>query len=257
MFSLLQCSKNTGKSTYQIDNDIFKVIKVIKSPKAIVQGISYDNTKERLYESNGLYANSIIKKLKLPSFETEISTKLDNKYYAGGVAECGDNIYQLTWQNRKILKYNKDLTLLDTITMDTKMKSGEGLSPGEDGYLLATDGSSMIYFLDCNDLKVKKSIAVTSYNGKLKLGDLVFAKNFIYANNNPTNNILKIDYKSGKVVKIYDMTDLAKYELHKNTLTQNYMINGDILNGITYIENAQVFLVTGKKWGYIYEIKFK
>ncbi len=263
IFSFSKGLKNTEKSSFDtisgtVGYDVVKIIN--RNFIAYTQGLFFDTTGNYLYESGGLYSSSAIRKLKYPSLEINISVPLDDNYFAEGIAKCGNNIYQLTWRENIIFKYNlEDLKLLGKIKMDTKMREGWGLAEYQNGLLIATDGSSNIFFLDCNNnLRVKNTINVFSDKGSLqKLNALVYAKGFIYANVYFSGEIFKIDPKSGKVLNKYDMINLVQYELDKKTLTKYRLNDGEVLNGIAYDKNRDIFLVTGKHWGYVYEVKFE
>lgn len=53
------------------------------------------------------------------------------------------------------------------------------------------------------------------------------------------------------------MSDLSKFEIEKNTLSNYRLRNGEVLNGIAYDKVNKKFLLTGKLWGYFYEVNFK
>jgi len=52
------------------------------------------------------------------------------------------------------------------------------------------------------------------------------------------------------------MEPLLKFEIKNKTLLPWEFEQGYVLNGIAYDLNRDIFLVTGKKWGYFYEIEF-
>jgi len=164
----------------------YKVKKIINRPNPVyTQGLFFDNSGDHIYESGGLYEKSTIKKLKYPSLEIEFSIQLESKYFAEGIAKCEETVYQLTWKDNAIFKYDlDDLEVLGKISMDKKMKEGWGLAEYKNGELIATDGSSKIYFLNCNkNIKLNKIIEVTMNKIPLNnLNALVFAKGYIFAN---------------------------------------------------------------------------
>lgn len=260
--NIKKCSKQSNTEESKIPNTSeYKVIKIIKRPKPVyTQGLYFDSTGKHLYESGGLYGESTLKKLKYPSLSVEYGVELNRKFFAEGIAQCGDTIYQLTWQEKTILKYDaEDLEELGQIPLDSKIKEGWGLAQLDSETLIATDGSANIYFLDCNEnLKVKRILTVElNGNQLINLNELVFAKGFIYANVYFEKQIYKINPRTGNVVKRYDMNPLVEYEINNKTLTRAALGTGDVLNGIAYDKNRDVFLVTGKRWGYFYEVKLQ
>jgi len=245
-----------------IRTENFSVMKIIKRVNTVyTQGMFFDENNNILIESGGLYRQSSISKLKYPS-QTQIKKRsLPNEYFAEGIAKCGQFIYQLTWQERKIIVYTyPDLEFKNELILDPLIAEGWGLSstsnPNE---LIASDGSDKIYFLDCqNNLKVKRSIRVKKGNQPVyKLNALAYAKGHIWANVYFSNYIVRIDPDSGDVIKSYDMTPLVDYETNYNPSFTASFSQGDVLNGIAYDNVNDMFLVTGKRWAYYYETKFK
>ena len=63
-----------------------------------------------------------------------------------------------------------------------------------------------------------------------------------------------ISLKSGKVVKTWEMDELKEYVLNDILISPRSF--DAVLNGIAYIKDRDSFLVSGKLWGTIFEIKF-
>lgn len=261
-FALFQCTNSYSKKSSEIEIQAtmgYDILNIIKRPITVyTQGLFFDHIGKHLYESGGLYGKSTIKKLKYPSLEVEYASTLSPQFFAEGIAKCGETIYQLTWQENVILKYDADdLESLGRIRLDPRIREGWGFSEYKDNKLIATDGSSNIYIVSCSDMKVKDLIKVTLNKIAVeRLNDLIYANDFIYANKYFDNKIYKIDPNSGEVIKTYDMQPLIDYEIKKNTLSYYDLNMGNVLNGIAYDKNKDVFLITGKMWGYFYELKF-
>ena len=139
-------------------------------------------------------------------------------------------------------------------------------------YLIMSDGSSNIYYLDPNSstpvstrieyedgdtivktlpsFKLVKILGVTDNNGPdSNINELEMIDGFLYANKWETNYILKIDPSSGKVVGQLNMDTLV------NDAKTKYAGIAE-MNGIAYDSVAHKAYVTGKLWPNIYEIKF-
>lgn len=265
--TILTLSSNISpkSDSAQVDEKIentsdYKVLSILKRPAPVyTQGLFFDSTGNFLYESGGLYAESTLKKLNYPSLTVEKSVNLEKQFFAEGIAKCGKRLYQLTWQENAILKFDLDsLQAEGSLDLDSKIREGWGLAEYDSESLIATDGSANVFFLSCAEqLKVLKTLPITLNGIPLKnLNALVYAKGFIYANVYFDKLIYKIDPKSGNVVKKYYMSALVDFERKKNTLTFSALSSGDVLNGIAYDAKRDVFLVTGKRWGYFYEVKF-
>jgi glutamine cyclotransferase len=244
-----------------ITND-YEVSRIFKRTETYyTQGLFIDDRSEFLYESGGLYGESVAIKMEYPSLKIVKKINLDSRYFAEGFARCGDSAYQLTWQEAKVLKYSyPDLNYQDSLNQPKEMAEGWGLSEsGNKNEMIATDGSDKIYFIDCSDgLKVTKIIKVKKGNSQInRLNALVFANNYIWSNRYFDRNIYKINPVSGEVERIYNMSLLVDYEINKKTLSIGRLNSGDVLNGIAYDKLNKRFLLTGKKWGHFYEISFK
>ena len=90
------------------------------------------------------------------------------------------------------------------------MMEGWGLSHDSE-YIYASDGTDNIHVIDPTDFKVKSQIKVRDISNKSPiyyLNELEIVGDFIYSNVLPLNIVLKIDKKSGAVVKKWDLSDL-------------------------------------------------
>jgi glutamine cyclotransferase len=240
----------------------FEVLGTYKrTPTYYTQGVFFSDDGKTLYESGGLYGESVLVKMDYPSLKIIKKMDLARNYFAEGIARCGDFLYQLTWQENVILKYKfPELTYDSSIKLDGKIREGWGLSNfGSDNELIASDGSEYIYVLDCDDnLKVKKTVTVKEGGEPVdKINALAFVNGFIFANKYYDKRILKINPVTGVVEESFDMQPLIDYEFQQNTLNAFALNSGDVLNGIAYDDKKKVFLVTGKRWGYYYEVLFK
>lgn len=248
-----------------LSSDQIQVQNVIKKqPKLITHGLIFDQG--TIYESGAIVTNQnqiqnfLIKK----NYQTNQILKsipLGN-LNGRGIAKCKNFIFQLTANEKKILKYTyPNLDILAPLTIDSDMSEGaEGLAALTNEVLVATDGSNNLHILDCeNDLGVIKTIPVfdSSENPMNGLEDLVVVGEFVYANRRNDNRVLKIDPKTGVVVKFYDMINLINFELKMKSLTQDDIARGNVLNGISFDEARRFFVLTGKNWGFYYEVDLK
>ena len=263
--NFIYCFKNKIFSSIsnkkQNDFEIINILPRKNDNNIYTQGIFFSKNNKYLYESGGLYNKSSLIKLNYPSLTINKKVNLKGNLFGEGIAECENYIYQLTWKEKKILKYDENLNLIKYISLDDKIKEGWGLANYNKDTLLLTDGSNNIYYLDCNkDLKIKKILSIyDNNNNKVNdLNDLIYNKGYIYANIYYKNNIVKINEKKGKIEKIYDLDILMNNEINNYNVTKEYLYKkGYVLNGIAYNKKNKSFLVTGKKWNNFYEIIFK
>lgn len=265
-----------------INNKDYEVVKIISKDESIyTQGLFFSLNSKSLFESGGLYKESVLIKYAYPSMMKKKEIKLDPKFFAEGIAVCysrKDNqfvLFQLTYQERVILKYSyPSMNYIDLIPIDKRLKEGWGLTSSFiPNKLLATNGSDSIFVLNCDeDLEVSSVIKVAfvinnskkedeDENGEHlkpldRLNELTFANGFIYANRYFDHSIYKINPESGRVVRKYDMSQLALHEITHHKMTNERLNKGDVLNGIAYDYTTNTFLLTGKRWSNYYLVKF-
>lgn len=233
-----------------------KVLNVIKkSPRISTEGLFFDNG--TIFES-GFYKNKSFLLKKNYQNKKIIKTVPLLSLTGKGIAKCGNKFFQLTEKEKKVITYSyPDLDLISSNSLDSEMEKGEGLSNLTENNLVATDGTNNLHIMDCTgELYVLKSIPVFDIKGNPMYGlqDITVVGDYVYANRENDNNILKIDPKNGAVVKSYDLMNLINYELKMKSLSTNDIATGSILNGITYDERRKVFILTGRNWAYYYEV---
>jgi glutamine cyclotransferase len=170
------------------------------------------------------------------------------KYFGEGIVFLKDKVYQLTYTTKVGFVYDaKTFKKLGEFTFPSK----EGWGMTTDGtYLIMSDGTSNINYLDPTTFRLAKVLGVTDNNGPVSnINELELIKGYLYANQWETNYILKIDPASGKVVGRLNMESLEGE-------ARNKYPGSEVLNGIAYDSTSDKVYVTGKLWPSIYEIKF-
>jgi len=208
----------------------------------------------QLYESTGHIdevpsTRSLFGIVDLKSGKIQTKVELDKKKYFGeGIVFLNGKVYQLTYKTKIGFVY--DAKTFKKIS-DFTFPSEEGWGMTTDGtYLIMSDGTSNISYLDPNTFKLVKILGVTDNNGPVSnINELEIINNFIYANQYTTNYILKIDPSSGKVVGRLDFGTL-------DSEARNKYPDAKEMNGIAYDSVAKKVYVTGKLWPNIYEVKF-
>ena len=111
----------------------------------------------RMYESTGQYGKSTFREVDLPTGRALRKVEFDKKYFVEGSCIFNDALYILTWENKKVFKY--DPSTLEPIARGRYPRQGWGLTTdGEQ--LIASDGSAYLFFMD-GDLKLKRKVLVT------------------------------------------------------------------------------------------------
>lgn len=197
-----------------------------------------------LYESTGYEGRSSIRKEVLETGKVVQSRPLDRRYFGEGIVAWKDKLIELTWRSEIGFVY-------DLATFKPKAEFhylGEGWALTTDGQrLIMSDGSSELRFLDPETLKQTGELIVK--DGKqpvLLLNELEWVKGEIWANVWMTDQIARIDPKSGQVLGWIDLTGLLPANERNG--------NEDVLNGIAYDAAHDRVFVTGKQWPKLYEI---
>ena len=158
-----------------------------------------------------------------------------------------DKIYQLTYKAQKGFVY--DVNTFEKIGEFTfASKEGWGLTNNGE-LLIMSDGTSKISYIDPENFKVVKSIEVSFPDGFVNnLNELEYVDGVIYANIWTSEKIVKFDAETGKVMAFINMNGL---------LTNFNAQRVDVLNGIAYHPDEQLFYVTGKWWPRVFKVVFE
>ncbi|XP_078447757.1 glutaminyl cyclase [Wolffia australiana] len=218
-------------------------------PGAFTQGLLYAGN-DTLFESTGLYGQSTIRKVLLQTGQVKAINRMDSSVFGEGLTLLGERLFQVTWQTRTGFIYDRNsLKRLKTFTH--QMDDGWGLTT--DGKVLfGSDGSSTLYELDPNTMKVSKRTTV-KYNGEavFNLNELEYIDGEIWANIWMTDCIAKISPSDGTVQGWILLHNLRESLLRAG----NRQI--DVLNGIAWDQEKSRIFVTGKLWPKLYEISLK
>jgi glutaminyl-peptide cyclotransferase len=244
--------KGENYKKFEIVSDVIPVKYSIKvnntfphSTSFFTQGFQFYNG--FLYEGTGERDKSGIFKTDIKSGKILHKFKMDDKYWGEGITIFNDKIYQLTYTLQTGFVY--DLNTFETVdSWRYKEKEGWGLT--NDGkYLIMSDGSETLRFLDPKTFKEVKKIQVYNNRGPvLELNELEYIKGEIWANVWRTLTIVRIDPSSGKIIGEIDLEEL-------NIVLQTTKERIDVMNGIAWDKEKDKIYVTGKLWPTIFEIE--
>jgi glutamine cyclotransferase len=214
---------------------------------AYTQGLLWYNG--YLYESTGENGQSTLRKVDPQTGEVLQSISLPEEYFAEGLERVGDKLIQLTWKSQVAFVYN-----LDTFEQTgTYQYQGEGWGLCNDGrFLYMSDGSPFIQLRDKDTFDLLFSGLVTYQGGYVnEINELECVGDYVYANVWQTDYIIQIDRMNGVVVAVIDcgslLTDEERAKLNDPDA---------VLNGIAYDPETDTFLITGKYWPKMFEVKF-
>jgi len=222
---------------------MFSIVrKIPHDAKSYTQGLEFHNGV--LYESGGQYGESMIRKVNPTTGAVIKSIEVPKEFFAEGLTILNNKVYQLTWQEGIMMIYDEELNLISKPGF--KSATGEGWGMCNDGKsLIISDGSNKLTWVNPETLVPEKTLHV--YAGQkevIYLNELEYVEGYIYANIYTTNQIAKIEASSGRVIHVYEFESLKK----ENT-------DGEVFNGIAYLPSSGTFIVTGKNWKNMYEVR--
>lgn len=215
-----------------------------------------------LYESTGEDSDTEVTSLRaVDPLTGEILRLFENPdIYGEGLALVGDRLIQLSWKDGIAVVYDRET--FEQVDQFTYEGQGWGLCyDGEQLYM--SDGNPFLQVRDPETFELKYSLAVTFQGWTIKgipaqnqfvdlsrLNELECVGDYIYANIWTTEYIMKIDKTNGVVEALIDATNLREYKQEDESYTPSY------LNGIAYLPESDTFLLTGKKWPRMFEVRF-
>lgn len=204
-------------------------------PSAFTQGLFVH--KGNLYESTGLYGQSSIRRVDIPSGQLLQVRRLPKHFFGEGIAWVSNRIYQLTWRSGTVFVYNAA-----TFTELQRLKvQGEGWGLTYDGQdLIMSDGSDRLKYLDADTLDVKRVVSVADNGVPVKsLNELEYVNGEILANIWQTEKIARIRPSDGVVTGWINLENLLSPEERPGT---------DVMNGIAFDKEKGLLYITGKYW---------
>ena len=211
---------------------------------AFTQGLVHSDG--RVFESTGLYGSSSLRELDPQTGEVLRQLDLDERYFGEGLELVDDQLIILTWREGEALVFDRD-TFEHTSTF---AYGGEGWGLCHDGNsLIMSDGSATLQYRDSRTFELLRTVAVT-YNGNplRNLNELECVGDKVYANVWLTTYVVRIE-EGGAISAIYDLRNLL-------TADEWAALGPDaVLNGIAWVEESQTFLITGKLWPKMFELR--
>ncbi len=214
------------------------------SPEHFTQGFFLDG--ETLYESTGLYGASRLYRYSAPGMPASDSASLEARYFGEGSVKLGTDIFWLTWKEGFAFVY-------DARTFQRKgsfpiRSEGWGLTLYQNA-LVMSDGSDTLYFVSPGDKNVFRTLSVHDGETPVKfLNELETANGILYANVWQSDSIAAIDPQSGKVLRWYDFSRIARNVRRRDA-------RADVLNGIAF--DGKYFWITGKLWPVMYRVELR
>ncbi|MEV5838910.1 glutaminyl-peptide cyclotransferase [Nocardia sp. NPDC052112] len=211
-------------------------------PRAFTEGLEVDGTV--LYEGTGMPGASSVRATDLTTGNELTRTELPAPYFGEGITKAGATLWQLTWRDQVAIA--RDPATLAERTRVSYDGEGWGLCTRADR-LVMSNGTDTLTFRDPVTFAPTGTVTLKSRN-RAELNELdCAADGSVYANVYPTDEILQIDPESGRVLAVIDARGLLPATVRAGT---------DVLNGIAQLPGTDHFLITGKYWPTIFEVRF-
>ena len=212
--------------------------------EAWTQGLQLDGA-GRLFESTGLLGQSTLREVDPETGVVLRSVALPDDQFGEGIASVDDRLVQLTWQNG--LAWSWEAATFEPLA--TYPYAGEGWGLCFDGRrLVMSDGSDSLTFRELATFESLGSVALVHDLDALRLNELECVEGQVWANAYQMDTIVRIDPLSGQLTGLLDLAPLR-------SLGGAAAEGWDVLNGIAYDAEADSYLVTGKLWSELFEIR--
>lgn len=200
----------------------------------------------QLFESTGLVGQSTVRQVDRTTGEVDHQAALPDPLYGEGLAQVGDTLVQLTWKDGEAIVWDA-ATLTPTGSFHY---TGEGWGLCFDGSrLVQSDGSSQLTLRDPTTFEVLGTVGVTAQGTPVdQLNELECVDGEVWANVWETPYIVRIDPTTGAVTGVLDMRGLIEPD-------PSLEDPGAVLNGIAHDPATDTFLITGKRWPTMFQVR--
>lgn len=214
---------------------------------AFTQGLEVDGGE--LLEGTGREGHSWLAARAVDGGTEQVRAELPDDMFGEGITVAGDTVWQLTWRNGVALARDRD-SLAERRRAEYDGE-GWGLCAQPDR-LVMSDGSADLTFRDRSTFDVLGRVTVQDEGRAVsRLNELECTEDgAVYANVWTTDEIVRIDAQSGRVTARIDAGALREH------LSPEQRDGIDVLNGIAHLPGTDRFLVTGKYWPTLFEVRF-
>jgi glutamine cyclotransferase len=211
-------------------------------PAAFTQGLELSDGV--LYEGTGLEGSSSMRSVDPATGQVKQQVDLPGPLFGEGITVVGDRIWQITWQDG--IAIQRDRASLAEVKRVTY--TGEGWGLCRDGErLVMSDGTAKLTFRNPDSFDATGTVDVTRDGQPVeRINELECVGGAVWANIWQTDEVVRIDPKSGQVTATVDLSSVRPSDVPKS----------DVLNGIAAVPGTDEFLVTGKNWPTVFRVKF-
>lgn len=202
-----------------------------------------------LVESTGLFGSSDRRRVDADTGEVLARVELEPELFGEGITERDGRLFQLTWVAGRLLI--SDSRTLQPVSEMTYEGEGWGICTAEGTAgrpFVVSDGSSTLTVREPDSFAVRRVIEVVRDDGSpvTSLNELECVEDQVLANVWQSTEIVVIDLVSGRVEASIDLAAIVPSGLDGRR---------EVLNGIAHRPATGTFLVTGKNWPVLYELR--
>jgi glutaminyl-peptide cyclotransferase len=221
-----------------------KVVRRVPHPgRGFTQGLLAEPGDQAL-ESTGRYGQSSLRRYRLGAGQPHAQAPLPGEFFAEGICQVGTSIWQLTWKERKALRWDAATLELREV-IDFNRDGWGACATGSD--VVTSDGTSELVRRDPVTLAPREVIRVRCDGSRVPgLNDLAWAGGRVWANIACTSTLAGIDLATGEV------TDLVDARAAGESFQPDPQ---HIMNGIAALPGPGEFLLTGKGWRWIRQVR--
>jgi glutamine cyclotransferase len=206
-----------------------------------------------LWESTGdFFGNSGIDRIDPATGHVTVVLNAGKGYFGEGLTFFGGKLYQMTYREHRVFVFDHAMHRLPELS---NPHEGWGLTH-DDSELIASDGSSRLYFLSPQTFAIRRALSVTE-NGRYleNINELEYVQGSIWANVFTDWNVVKISPVTGCVEATADLRPLRE----RMNAADRRAIDADdnfVPNGIAYDPASGLFTLTGKYWPLLFSGRF-
>lgn len=218
---------------------------------AFTQGLLVDDGE--LFESTGRVGESSLRQLDPDTGEVLRMVEVGEGFFAEGLAlDDRGRFVQLTWTDGVALVWDRDtFAEVERYRYDGQ---GWGLTTLDDDTLVMSDGSDVLTLREPEDFSIRERRQVLRSGGSTEsLNELDWDGTSLWANRYLTDELVRIEPDCMTVTGVADLSEL-RLDAQRTAAEQDVEI--DVTNGVAHLPGTDRFLVTGKYWPTMYEVRF-
>ena len=173
-------------------------------------------------------------------------------YFGEGMTFFGGHLYQMTWREHRVFVFDHQMQALPELS---NPREGWGLTH-DDNELIASDGSSRLFFLSPKDFSTRRVLPVIQDSSYLEnINELEYVQGSIWANVFEDWKLVRISPETGCVEATVDLMPLRDRMRPQDRKVVDSDANF-VPNGVAYDPASGLFILTGKYWPVLYFGRF-